>query len=188
MIHSCDHTCFCFGQTSVRNSNSGYNGECRPEFWILSKIVWLVTRIQCTLLQSHTLKKWSPYELRIIRAASIFCIHKISSQCYKMKLYQHSLSFPPSFPSSFANQRQEFIHESTPAETQAVLIRNCTNLKKHRIIRREQKNSTPFLKLSFWDHQHHLTKTHFLTDSFWLFPLHQQIDMYTKKRMIAIDC
>ncbi|WP_204985804.1 hypothetical protein, partial [Ligilactobacillus ruminis] len=48
--------------------------------------------------------------------------------------------------SSFANQRQEFIHESTPAETQAVLIRNCTNLKKHRRNRREQKNSTPFLK------------------------------------------
>ena len=90
MIHSCDHTCFCFGQTSVRNSNSGYNGESRPEFWILSKIVCLITRIQCTLLQSHALKKWSPYELRIIRAASIFCIHKISSQCYKMKLYQHS--------------------------------------------------------------------------------------------------
>ena len=44
-----------------------------------------------------------------------------------------------------ANQRQEFIHESTPAETQAVLIRNCTNLKKHRRNRREQK--TP---LHFW--------------------------------------
>ncbi|WP_368290871.1 hypothetical protein, partial [Ligilactobacillus ruminis] len=48
--------------------------------------------------------------------------------------------------SSFANQRQEFIHESTPAETQAVLIRNCTNLKKKRRNRREQKNFTPFLK------------------------------------------
>ena len=72
MIHSCDHTCFCFGQTSVRNSNSGYNGESRPEFWILSKIVYLVNQIQCTLLQRHALKKWSPYELMIIRAASIF--------------------------------------------------------------------------------------------------------------------
>lgn len=58
MIHSCGHTCFCFGQTSVRNSNSGYNGESRPEFWILSKIVYLVNQIQCTLLQSHALKKW----------------------------------------------------------------------------------------------------------------------------------
>ena len=56
MIHSCGHTCFCFGQTSVRNSNSGYNGESRPGFWILSKIVYLVTKIQCTLLQSHALK------------------------------------------------------------------------------------------------------------------------------------
>ena len=184
MIHSCDHTCFCFGQTSVRNSNSGYNGECRPEFWILSKIV--CTRIQCTLLQSHALKKWSPYELMIIRAASIFCIHKISSQCYKMKLYQHSLSFPPSFPSSFANQRQEFIHESTPAETQAVLIRNCTNLKKHRRIRREQKNSTPFLKWSFRGHQHHLTKPHICrSNSFRLFPSWKAIIMNTKNRMIC---
>ena len=57
------------------------------------------------------------------------------------------------------SQRQEFIHESTPTETQAVLIRNCTNLKKHRRNRREQKNSTPFLKWSFRGHQHHLTKT-----------------------------
>ena len=93
---------------------------------------------------------------------TIFCIHKISSQCYKMKLYQLqlNLSFPPSFPSNVANQRQEFIQESTPAETQAVLIRNRTNLKKHRRNRREQKNSTPFLKWSFRGHQHHLTKTH----------------------------
>ena len=52
MIHSCGHTCFCFGQTSVRNSSSGYNGESRPEFWILSKIVYLVTRIQCTLFRA----------------------------------------------------------------------------------------------------------------------------------------
>ena len=42
---------------------------------------------------------------------------------------QLNLSFPPSFPSNVANQRQEFIHEFTQAETQAVLIRNCTNLK-----------------------------------------------------------
>ena len=60
-----------------------------------------------------------------------------------------------------ANQRQEFIHESTPAETQAVLIRNYTNLRKHRRNRREQKNFTPFLKWSFRGHQHHLTKTPF---------------------------
>ena len=58
---------------------------------------------------------------------------------------QLNLSFPPSFPSNVANQRQEFIHESTPAETQAVLIRNCTNLKKHRSKRRGKK--TP---LHFW--------------------------------------
>ena len=77
---------------------------------------------------------------------------------------QLNLSFPPSFPSNVANQRQEFIHESTPAETQAVLIRNCTTLKKHRRTRREQKNSTPFLKWSFRGHQHHLTKTRFAID------------------------
>ena len=29
-----------------------------------------------------------------------------------------NLSFPPSFPSNVANQRQEFIHESKPAKTQ----------------------------------------------------------------------
>ena len=45
-----------------------------------------------------------------------------------------------------ANQRQEFIHESTTAETQAVLIRNCTNLKKTQEKQTETKNSTPFLK------------------------------------------
>ena len=55
------------------------------------------------------------------------------------------------------SQRQEFIHESTPTETQAVLIRNCTNLKKHMRNRRKQKlhsisevkfsrSSTPFDK------------------------------------------
>ena len=59
---------------------------------------------------------------------------------------QLNLSFPPSFPSNVANQRQEFIHESTPAETQAVLIRNCTNLKKTQEKQTETKNSTPFLK------------------------------------------
>ena len=105
---------------------------------------------------------------------TIFCIHKISSQCYKMKLYQCSWIYHSHLRfrltlrdihrwfaarSSFANQRQEFIHESTPAETQAVLICNCTNLKKTRRNRREQKNSTPFLKWSFRGHQHHLTKT-----------------------------
>ena len=108
---------------------------------------------------------------------TIFCIHKISSQCYKMKLYQFrwSYHFHLRFRltlrdihrwfaacSSFANQRQEFIHESMTAETQAVLISNCTNLKERRRNRREQKNFTPFLKWSFRGHQHHLTKTHFL--------------------------
>ena len=105
---------------------------------------------------------------------TIFCIHKISSQCYKMKLYKCSWIYHSHLRFRLtlrdihrwfakleraANQRQEFIHESTPAETQAVLIRNCTNLKKHRRNRREQKNSTPFLKWSFRGHQHHLTKT-----------------------------
>ena len=76
---------------------------------------------------------------------TIFCIRKISSQCYKMKLYQFrwSYHFHLRFRLTlrdihrwfaaclnFANQRQEFIHESTPAETQEVLIRRYTNLKK----------------------------------------------------------
>ncbi|WP_205008211.1 hypothetical protein, partial [Lacticaseibacillus rhamnosus] len=51
--------------------------------------------------------------------------------------------------SSFANQRQEFIHESTPAETQAVLIRNCTNFKKHRRNRREQKKLHSISEVKF---------------------------------------
>ena len=70
----------------------------------------------------------------------------IFAMTIKMKTIQMqlNLSFPPSFPSNVANQRQEFIHESTPAETQAVLIRNCTNLKKHRRNRREQKTPLHF--------------------------------------------
>ena len=42
---------------------------------------------------------------------------------------QMNLSFPSSFPSDVANQRQEFIHEFKPTETQTVLILNCTDLK-----------------------------------------------------------
>ena len=118
---------------------------------------------------------------------TIFCIHKISSQCYKMKLYQFRWSYHFHLRLrltlrdihrwfaaclSFANQRQEFIHESTPAETQAVLIRNRTNLKKHRRKRREQKNSTPFLKWSFRGHKHHLTKAQKSGPVFWLRPIH----------------